>query len=87
MPSWISSACEAFSKAEIRTPRRALAAVWRALENLHDFPDAGTPTADPEVRQLVVRFGRSGYVIRYTILAATGDIFVARLWHGREVRE
>jgi toxin ParE1/3/4 len=44
--------------------RRALAAIWHALENLQAFPDAGAPTADPEIRQLVVRFGRSGYIIR-----------------------
>ena len=40
--------------------RRALAAVWRALDNLQAFPEAGAPTVDADIRQVVVRFGRSG---------------------------
>jgi toxin ParE1/3/4 len=67
--------------------RRALAAIWHALENLQAFPDAGATTADADIRQVVVRFGRSAYVIRYTVLAETRDILVVRLWHGREERE
>ncbi len=67
--------------------RRALAAIWRALENLQALPESGAPTSDADIRQVIVRFGRSGYVIRYTVLAETGDILVVRLWHGREERE
>jgi len=47
----------------------------------------GTPTADAEIRQMVVRFGASGYIVRYTAVPETGDILVTRLWHGREARE
>jgi toxin ParE1/3/4 len=67
--------------------RRALDAIWHALEKLQEFPDAGAPTSDADIRQLVVRFGRSCYVIRYTALTETRDILVTRLWHGREARE
>jgi hypothetical protein len=34
----------------------------------------------------IVRFGASGYIIRYAALADTGDIVVTRIWHGREAR-
>jgi toxin ParE1/3/4 len=66
---------------------RALAAIWRALEKVQTFPDLGTPTPDAEIRQIVVRFGRSAYIVRYTVLPQPGDILVTRLWHGREMRE
>jgi toxin ParE1/3/4 len=43
-------------------------------------------TKDAEIRQLVIRFGASGYILRYSILSETGDILVTRVWHGRETR-
>jgi plasmid stabilization system protein ParE len=48
--------------------RRALASIWTAIDRLTEFPDLGIPTADADIRQLVVRFGASGYIIRYTVL-------------------
>jgi toxin ParE1/3/4 len=67
--------------------KRALAAIWRALEQAQVFPALGTPTADADIRQLVVRFGSSGYIVRYVVLPESGDILVTRIWHGREARE
>jgi toxin ParE1/3/4 len=67
--------------------KRALAAIWRALEKVQVFPQLGAPTADADIRQIVVHFGSSGYIVRYTVLPDTGDILVTRIWHGREVRE
>ena len=67
--------------------QRALAAIWRALEKVQTFPDLGVPTPDAEIRQIVVRFGRSAYIVRYTVLPQNADILVTRLWHGREMRE
>ena len=67
--------------------RRALAGIWRALEQVQAFPDLGAVTADADIRQIVVRFGSSGYIVRYAVLPDTGDILVTRLWHGREARE
>jgi plasmid stabilization system protein ParE len=66
--------------------RRALEVIWTAIERLQDFPTLGMPTDDPEIRQIVVRFGVSGYIIRYVVLAESGDILITRIWHGREVR-
>ena len=66
--------------------RRALALIWTAIERLQDFPALGMPTEDPDIRQIVIRFGASGYIVRYAILPETADVPVTRLWHGREAR-
>lgn len=65
---------------------RALAQIWLAIEKLQDFPALGTPTDDPEIRQIMIRFGASGYIVRYVVLPENADIFVTRIWHGREAR-
>jgi toxin ParE1/3/4 len=44
------------------------------------------PTEDADIRQIVIRFGASGYIVRYAILTETDDILVTRVWHGRESR-
>jgi len=66
--------------------RRALALIWTTIERLQDFPALGTPTEDPEIRQIVIRFGASGYIVRYAILPETADVLITRVWHGREAR-
>ena len=64
--------------------QRALTRIWTAIERLREFPTLGIPTKDPDVRQIVVRFGASGYIVRY--IAEPNDIVVTRIWHGREAR-
>jgi plasmid stabilization system protein ParE len=64
--------------------RRALASIWTAIDRLQEGGDLGMPTADAGIRQLVVRFGASGYIVRYAALS--GDILITRIWHGREAR-
>jgi plasmid stabilization system protein ParE len=64
--------------------QRALASIWTAIDRLREFPDLGMPTADGDIRQLVVRFGASGYIVRYAALPP--DILITRIWHGREAR-
>jgi plasmid stabilization system protein ParE len=66
--------------------QRAMRTIWRALERVESFPEIGHPTKAPSIRQIVVRFGRRGYVVRYRVLPDQ-TIFVTRLWHGREARE
>ena len=66
--------------------RRALALIWTAIDRLQEFPNLGMPTADTDIRQIVVRFGASGYIVRYAILPGDEDILVTRIWHGREAR-
>jgi plasmid stabilization system protein ParE len=66
--------------------RRALALIWTAIERLQEFPDLGMPTEDAEIRQIVIRFGASGYIVRYARLREDGEILVTQIWHGREAR-
>jgi plasmid stabilization system protein ParE len=66
--------------------RPALALIWTAVEGLQEFPSLGMPTDDPDIRQIVIRFGASGYIVRYAILPETADVLVTRVWHGREAR-
>ena len=66
--------------------KRALALIWTAIERLQDFPALGMTTEDPDIRQIVIRFGASGYIIRYAILHETSDVLITRVWHGREAR-
>jgi toxin ParE1/3/4 len=66
--------------------RRAVAVILNAIERLQEFPELGMPTGDADIRQIVVRFGSSGYIVRYTVMKATTDIFITRIWHGREAR-
>ena len=65
--------------------RRALALIWTAIERLLEFPDLGMPTEDTDICHVVVRFGASGYIIRYAVLE-DGNILITRIWHGREAR-
>jgi toxin ParE1/3/4 len=57
-----------------------------AIERLQEFPDLGMTTEDADIRQIVIRFGASGYIVRYVALADKGDILITRIWHGREAR-
>jgi plasmid stabilization system protein ParE len=44
------------------------------------------PTSEADIRQIVIRFGESGYIIRYSALPEAGQILITRIWHGREAR-
>ena len=65
---------------------RALGLIWKAIDQLSEFPSLGKPTQEDGIRQIVIRFGSSGYIVRYVIVAESGDILITRLWHGREER-
>jgi len=66
--------------------RRALAAIWTAIDRLQEFPNLGMPTEDSDIRQIVVRFGSSGYIVRYAAPSRDENILITRIWHGREAR-
>lgn len=56
-----------------------------AIEALVDNPLRGHRTSSRhDLRQIVVRFGRSSYVIRYRVTDEA--VYVIRIWHGREKR-
>jgi plasmid stabilization system protein ParE len=64
---------------------RAVRAIWAALERVEHFPEIGKPIEGGRLRQIIVRFGRRGYIVRYRI-QSNNAIFVTRIWHGREAR-
>jgi plasmid stabilization system protein ParE len=69
----------------IKNPDAAVRAIWAALERVEHFPNIGKTIGDCRIRQVIVRFGRRGYIVRYRI-QANDVIFVTRIWHGREER-
>jgi plasmid stabilization system protein ParE len=66
---------------------RAAAVLISAVQSLDKFPERGRPSGTPNVRELIVPFGRSGYVLRYAHREQGGEVVVLRIWHGREARE
>jgi plasmid stabilization system protein ParE len=64
---------------------RAVRAIWAALERVQHFPEIGKPVEEGRVRQIIVRFGPRGYIVRYRI-EPNDVIFVTRIWHGLEAR-
>jgi plasmid stabilization system protein ParE len=75
---------EVFIAAESkRQAARAIARILRGLQNLQQMPELGKDIGDG-FRQLVLRHGKSGYVIHYRVL---GDsVLITRIWHGKEER-
>lgn len=64
--------------------RRAAAAIWRAVQTLTVAPEANRPDPElPQHRELVIKFGASGYVARYHYLPG-GDVTVLCVKHQRE---
>jgi plasmid stabilization system protein ParE len=66
--------------------KRAVALIWKAIDRLPELPALGKPTDDADIRQIIVRFGSSGYIVRYVVVPETSDILITRIWHSREAR-
>ena len=65
--------------------KKAVISLIDAADTLQDFPEKGRPWEhDPDSRELPVRFGSRGYVLRYRY--RDGIVFIARVWHMRENR-
>lgn len=74
---------------EDKEPRAAANAAARldaAIRSLQIFPGRGRPSGIPGVRELVVPFGGSAYLLRYAHNAEQEMVVVIRVWHGREER-
>jgi hypothetical protein len=63
-----------------------VALIWKAIDRLPELPALGKPTDDADIRQIIVRFGSSGYIVRYVVVPETSDILITRIWHSREAR-
>lgn len=75
---------EEFIAAESRrSAARAIARILRGLQNLERFPEMGRDVGEG-YRELILRYGKSGYVIRYRVTDHT--VVITRIWHGKEDR-
>jgi plasmid stabilization system protein ParE len=70
-----------------RAAQRAAAALAKAIQSLELFPDRGHPSKLAGMRELIVPFGRSAYVVRYGHFAEAHEVVIVRIWHGRERRD
>jgi plasmid stabilization system protein ParE len=71
---------------ESKSPRaaiRAANAITAAIRSLTEYSDRGRPLG-ADVRELIVRFGRDGYVIRYRTRHEV--VLITRVFHGRQRR-
>jgi Plasmid stabilisation system protein. len=65
--------------------RRAGQAIERQLLLLESTPDAGRPISElPELRELVIAFGDSGYVALYRHEPADNAVYVLAFRHQKE---
>ncbi len=53
---------------------------------LVEFPDRGRPSGVSGLRDLIVPFGQSAYVMRFEHDSEQQRIVIVRIWHGREAR-
>jgi plasmid stabilization system protein ParE len=65
---------------------RAAKVLASAIQSLDTMPERGRPSGSPNTRELIVPFGRSAYVLRYTYSIENHEVVVLRVWHGREAR-
>lgn len=64
---------------------RAVNTLIEAAETLAEFPDKGRPwELEPGFRELMVKFGTRGYVIRYR--RHENLVIIVRVWHHLEDR-
>lgn len=71
------------AKKSPRAARRAVQRIIEGIDLLALFPHSGI-VVKGDIRNAFIRFGRSGYVVRYKIAADT--IYITRIWHGKENR-
>lgn len=65
--------------------KRAALAIERRLVLLESNPNIGRPYADlPELRELVIDFGDSGYVALYRYVPAEDAVYVLTVRHQKE---
>lgn len=67
-----------------RASIEAVDQIWQGIESLHQFPLRTPIVLQPDIHQLVVRFGRDGYVVRYRVRQA--EVVIMRIYHGKEQR-
>ena len=71
---------------ERRAAQRAVAALQTAIQSLETFPGRGRPSEVPGLRELIVPFGRSAYLVRYFHNQLRDTVIVIRVSHASEAR-
>ena len=79
--------CRFLAEKEPRAAQRTSAALQNAIQSLEIFPGRGRPSGIPDIRELVVPFGRSAYLVRYFHNLQREIVVVIRVWHAREAHE
>ena len=69
------------------TGTKVVAKLRSAINSLHQFPSLGRPALLPDLRELIVPFGRSAYIVRYKYVSGDSELVILRVWHGRELRD
>lgn len=70
------------------TAIKAIQTIQEKTNQLAQHPQSGTlMDSITQRRELHIRFGKYGYTIRYVYDSDAQDIFILRVWHGREIRE
>jgi plasmid stabilization system protein ParE len=72
---------------DLDAAQRAVSAIVCAVESLDVFPERGRPSPAAGIRELVVPFGQSAYVVRYAHDAGRDELVILRVWHSREQRQ
>lgn len=72
---------------DAQAAERAVRSLVNAINSLIVFPERGRMSALEGVRELVVPFGQSAYIVCYSVRREDQRISIVRIWHGRELRE
>jgi plasmid stabilization system protein ParE len=73
------------SEAGPRAMMRAAEAIERQFELLESAPEIGRPLEEmPELRELLIAFGDSGYVALYRYVPAENIVFILAFRHQKE---
>ena len=67
--------------------QRAVSAIVQAIDSLATYPDRARPSGAEGLRDLMVPFGGSGYIVRFAVDPQRQEVLIVRIWHGREARE
>jgi len=66
--------------------RRTISGIVAAIDSLAAFPDRGRAFGAAGLRELIVPYGSSAYVVRFARDPQRQEILIVRVWHGRETR-
>jgi plasmid stabilization system protein ParE len=67
--------------------RKAAKVIAISFKQLEEYPELGRPYDDnPELRELIIEFGASGYVALYRYLPIEQTVYVLAFKHQKELK-